>query len=175
MKKLFFLLVFNISFAQATNFITIAVLDFKNLSKNSGYDFLEKTIAESFITTLKKSEKFKLAERQRLIDLIDEKKLVLSGLIEKDVEETKKIGKLISADAIIFGSFSSIDGNIEINARLVNVDSGEIIMAEKITEKMGDKLFYKIFLNKFFFDLILEKPNGKNFLKRIYNLLLIFC
>ncbi|MEJ5284716.1 MAG: FlgO family outer membrane protein [Brevinematales bacterium] len=144
MKKLFFLLVFNLSFAQTTNFITIAVLDFKNLSKNPGYDFLEKTIAESFITTLKKSEKFKLAERQRLIDLIDEKKLVLSGLIEKDVEETKKIGKLISADAIIFGSFSSIDGNIEINARLVSVDSGEIIMAEKITEKMGDKLFYKI-------------------------------
>jgi TolB-like protein len=129
---------------ETTNQSTLAVLDFINISKNKGYDFLEKTIAESVMTSLQKCGKFNLVERQRLSDLIEEKKLVLSGLVEEDVSKGKKIGVLLKADNLVMGSFSSIDDRIEINARLVRSDTGEVLLAEKITEKMGNQLFAKI-------------------------------
>jgi TolB-like protein len=123
---------------------TIAVPDFKNLSGNKGYDFLEKTLAESLLTSLQKSGSLNLVERQRLMNLIDEKKLVLTGLFDQDLNAGKKIGSLLKADHLILGSFSSIDDRIEVNARLVNIETGEILMAEKISEKMGDRLFARI-------------------------------
>lgn len=152
MKKFTFILLFllfasvlysAVSASSQTN-RTIAVLDFKNLSKNAGYDFLGKTISESLITSLQKSGKINLVERERLKNLIDEKKLVLTGLVDQDISAGKKIGTLLQADHLILGSYSSIDDRIEVNARLVNVQTGEILMAEKITEKMGDKLFSRI-------------------------------
>ncbi len=127
-----------------TNRISVAVLDFKNLTKNKGYDFLEKTISDSLITTLQKSGNFNLIERQRLAALIDEKKLSLTGLLDQDTAAGKKIGTLLKADNLILGSFSAIGDRIEVNARLVSVDTGEILSAEKISEKMGDKLFTRI-------------------------------
>lgn len=149
MKKCSLILLFSLFSAvlfPATNTtnMTIAVLDFKNLTKNKGYDFLGKTISESLITSLQKSGKFNLVERERLLNLIDEKKLVLTGLVDQDINAGKKIGTLLQADNLILGSYSSIDDRIEVNARLVNVATGEILMAEKITEKMGDKLFARI-------------------------------
>jgi TolB-like protein len=142
---LFLLLLFPFYlFGEVTNTMAIAVLDFKNLSPNKGYDFLEKTIAESFTTTLQKSGRFKLAERQRLQDIMEEKKLALSGLVDNDIDNGRKIAALISADSLILGSYSSIDDRIEVNVRLVKADSGEILMADKISEKMGDKLFLRI-------------------------------
>ncbi len=143
----FFLSVFFISAANAdppANKITIAVPDFKNISKNRGYDFLEKTVAESLTTSLQKSGKFNIVERQYLMTIMDEKKLALSGLADVDINGGKKIGQLVRAEELILGSISSAGDKVEINARLVNVDTGEVILAEKITENMGDKLFDRI-------------------------------
>ncbi len=130
--------------AAATNKISIAIPDFKNISKNPGYDFLEKTIAESLTTSLQKSGKFNIVERQRLLDIMEEKKLSLSGLVEEDLNDSKTIGLLTKADNLILGSFSALNNKIEVNARLVRIDTGEVIMAEKIVEDVGDKLFARI-------------------------------
>lgn len=58
-----FVLSAGLSFSQVTNKITIAIPDFKNISGNKGYDFLEKTVAESLTTSLQKSGKFNIVER----------------------------------------------------------------------------------------------------------------
>ncbi len=129
--------------AGDTNKLTLAVMDFRNLSKNKGYDFLEKTISESLITSFERSKHFNIVERQQISALIDEKKLILSGLAEDDAQG-KQIGVLLKADNLVLGSFSTIEGKIEINARLVNIDTGEVLMTEKVVEEMGDKLFARI-------------------------------
>ncbi len=127
-----------------TNKMTIAIPDFKNISGNKGYDFLEKTVAESLTTSLQKSGRFNIVERQRLLEIMEEKKLVLSGMADEDINGEKKIGILTSADHLILGSISSAGNKVEINARLVLVDTGEVLLAEKITEDMGDKLFSRL-------------------------------
>jgi TolB-like protein len=135
---------FSAQSSLSTNRITIAIPDFKNISGNRGYDFLEKTVAESLTTSLQKSGKFNIVERQRLLEIMEEKKLVLSGLADQDISGEEKIGALASADHLILGSISSAGSRVEINARLVRVDTGEVLLAEKITEDMGDKLFTRI-------------------------------
>lgn len=139
-----FLLTLPALYSSGSDKPVIAVVDFKNISKNKGYDFLEKTVAESLTTSLQKTGKFNIVERQRLMTLMDEKKLELSGLMDTDINQSKKLGLLTEADSLVLGSIASIDDKVEINARVVKVDTGEILLAEKITEKMGEQLFNRL-------------------------------
>jgi hypothetical protein len=66
-----------------------------------------------------------------------------------DQETAVQVGKLIGVHTILIGSFTKIGGKIRLDTRLVRIETGELIKADKITKKADD-----------FFELIDEAAVG---------------
>jgi curli biogenesis system outer membrane secretion channel CsgG len=91
-------------------------------------------VSERLTTELVRIKKFRVAERREIEKVFDELKLQGSGAIGTD--SVKSIGKMVGADWLILGTLTELSGaRIEINARLVGVESGEIINAAGVKVK----------------------------------------
>ena len=110
---------------------TIAVSYFDNTSAIKEFNPLSKGLADMLITDLSNQDEFHIVEREKLENLLKEIELGDSGFINK--ETAQKLGKGLGATYMLTGSFLIIDEIMRIDARLVSVGSGEIIMAEEIT------------------------------------------
>ena len=85
-------------------------------------------LSERITTELVKKNRLKVVERKAIEKMFEELKLQRSGAIDQD--SAKKLGKMLGADCVVLGSLSELAGNmIELNARLVDVESGRIISA----------------------------------------------
>jgi len=85
-------------------------------------------VSERLTTELVSMKKFRVAERREIEKVFDELKLQGSGAMGTD--PVKDVGKMVGADWLILGTLTELSGGrIEINARLVGVESGEIISA----------------------------------------------
>jgi len=125
-----------ITVVDFTNIVTIGVIDFINLNKDPQLDYLVKGIPETIITYLSKKEKGGQIVRQTRLDVpLRRLKLGIDGII--DEQTAVKIGKTTGAMAIIVGSFKIFRGNVRINIRLVDVQTGEIITAEQVQGPLG--------------------------------------
>jgi TolB-like protein len=116
----------------------IAVTDFNYLDERVSGD--GNIVSERVTTELVELKKFKVTERKEIEKVFVELKLQRSGAI--DVDSVKSIGKMLGADWIILGTLAELPGRqIEVNARLVGVESGEIINAysAQIKKDWSDK------------------------------------
>lgn len=111
----------------------IAVSDFAGQPPEIGQE-----IAETLITDLAKSNRLNLVERAQLGQALRELRLQTTGLIEP--AQAKRVGKLIGADAIVVGSFYTRDGQIVINARVVDVRTGQVMkgQAENVQGRLSN-------------------------------------
>lgn len=131
------------SFSQ-TETMNIAVLNFENTTKETKYDYLSRSIAESLSTLLIKYSKNKITvvERMQIEKALKETGFQLSGYT--DLKNAVEVGKLTNATHILIGSYTVIDSVIQINARLISVETGEAIAAESVTGKGGKESFNQI-------------------------------
>jgi curli biogenesis system outer membrane secretion channel CsgG len=91
-------------------------------------------VSERLTTELVRLEKFRVAERREIQKVLGELKLQSSGATGSD--PIKDLGKVLGADWLILGTLTELEGGrIEINARLVGVESGEILGAAGIKVK----------------------------------------
>ncbi len=128
--------------------LKIAVVDFTNQSGEPAYDGMMAGLTADFLDDLQKTGSFRLIERKQMEAVLAELKLNMSGLIEP--ENAKQIGKQLGVDAFVFGSLSSVkysrnkqtilimrsEGqrtDVTADARIVNVETGEIIASSKAT------------------------------------------
>ncbi|MBD3243652.1 MAG: hypothetical protein GF331_23885 [Chitinivibrionales bacterium] len=82
--------------------------------------------AERVTSELKKNRnQIRLFERSRLEVILRENALTLSGLV--NAETAARIGELAPVDYILTGSYTRLSGAVSINARLLDVVSGEIV------------------------------------------------
>ena len=90
--------------------ITLAVLYFENNSvvDKDKMEPLSKGIADMLITELTNIKAFKVVERERLNDVIDELKLQQTGVFDQSTAQ--KIGKLLGAQTLLLGSFMNFFG-----------------------------------------------------------------
>ena len=104
--------------------VTISILPFhtnKKLSKQrTGY-----ALAELLTHSFRKYPNFKIVERIELNRIFDELKLNMSGIA--DPETAVKIGQLSGAKLEVFGSLEKIGSKYNINARMVETETGDII------------------------------------------------
>lgn len=114
---------------------TIAVVDFSLIGIDS--KTLDKFAMEDMITKLVQSGQYLVVERSKLNAILEEHKLVDSGLL--DESSSKRLGKLLSADIILTGTFSKRGANWVVNLRLVDVKTGVILAA--ITQNISGKEF----------------------------------
>jgi TolB-like protein len=101
---------------------TIAVVEFADLEghvTNFG-----RFLAEELITRLQDSGKFTVIERRLLDKIVSEQKLELTGIV--DPASAKKLGKLLGVDAIVTGSVSDLGKTLQVNARLISTETGQL-------------------------------------------------
>jgi TolB-like protein len=123
--------------AQKDGMPTVAILSFNNGSFGKDakdYDGLSKGIPDFLITDMSANPNIRVIERDQVQKLVDEQKLVTNGQVDR--ETAIKVGKLLGAQHMIFGVFMTDPrGNFRIDARAVNVETGEIEHVERVDDK----------------------------------------
>ncbi|MDY6905403.1 MAG: CsgG/HfaB family protein [Thermodesulfobacteriota bacterium] len=121
---------------------TMAILPFENNSITDAqkYNPLCNGLSVMLMTELSNisTEAFKLIEREKIRALLDEIALGQTGTI--DPSTAARIGKLLGAQSIGFGAFMVLGKQVRIDLRIIQVETGELIMAESITGDTEDFL-----------------------------------
>ncbi len=111
--------------------ISIAVIEFKTLNKEAQKISLGNLVSETFTSSLVNSSAFKIIERDQLDKVIKEMEMNQTGFIE--TTDAVEIGKMLHADAIITGSVALLANEIQLNARIIDIESAYVISAETKT------------------------------------------
>jgi len=113
----------------------LAINDLTIHSDNTKYTYIGKGIAEMIAVELRKSPGIQLIEREKRTQIVEEMSFSLSGLT--DSEQQLEIGKMLSARYVIFGDIIDMDREMLISLRMIEVETGEIVWNEKLTEKLS--------------------------------------
>ncbi|WP_061286621.1 FlgO family outer membrane protein [Leptospira interrogans] len=108
--------------------LKIAVFDFEGIKGER--TVLGKRLPESLITHLT-SNKLQILERRSLDSVLKEISFQNSGLTDGTDLRTR-LGKLLGADAILIGTIKNDKEEILINSRIINIETGTVISAEKV-------------------------------------------
>lgn len=116
---------------------TLAIMDFTNSSvdDHERFDPLNKGFASMMSHYLQGATDLKIVERERIQWLLNELELQREGGTV-DPSTAVRTGKLLGAQSVVFGAYSVHGDRLWISARLVKVETGEILLAEQI---FGDK------------------------------------
>jgi TolB-like protein len=131
------------AFAEApqSGVTTLAIMDFDNNSIGDGadkYAALGRGLSQMLITDLVAVPGLRLVEREKVRYVLDELNLAKSGAV--DPQTAAKVGKLLGAQALLFGGAMVNDGDLRVSWRLVKVETGEILKAGN-TDGEAKKLF----------------------------------
>lgn len=108
----------------------VAVLDFQLQGDGFETEDMGRIVAEWFVTALVRTGRFDVVERALLEKIIGEHKLSLSGVI--DEQTASEMGKLLGVKVIISGSVLKLHNVLEVNSRIIDVETGSIIAAENV-------------------------------------------
>ncbi|MBT8373666.1 MAG: CsgG/HfaB family protein, partial [Deltaproteobacteria bacterium] len=107
----------------------IAVMEFKSLNPGAKTTNLGSMISEMFTTEVVNNNSFKIVEREQLNKILGELKIGQSGVL--DTTDAQKLGKILGARAIITGSVMKMGDNLRIDSRIIEVETGIIVSAER--------------------------------------------
>jgi tetratricopeptide (TPR) repeat protein len=80
------------------------------------------------ISELAQNPSVRVVEREDVQRLLDEQNLGTSGRV--DPQTAAKVGKLVGARYVVLGTFLDFYGDFRVDARLVNVETSEIVKVE---------------------------------------------
>ena len=129
----------------------VAILYFDNTSGEVKLNKLKKGLAGMLISDLSNVYMLNVVERDRLESIISEQEL--SNSKEFDSSTAAKLGKLLGAEIILTGSYFEMFGAFRIDARFINVETGEILKSEGVDGtsknffKLQKQLVWKIIRN----------------------------
>jgi len=125
---------------------TLAVMDFTNnsITRREDYEGLSKGLPSIMINNLTGGTDLQVIERERIEWLLKELKLQKqSGKVDQST--AVRTGKLLGANAVVFGSFITTQDKMNISARVVKVETGEVMFGDQVQGSPDE-----------FFDLIKE-------------------
>ena len=118
--------------------VRLAVMTFISTNVSSKNEF-GIYFTESLTTALAgQSRKIKIFERKRLDVIMQENALNLSGLI--DEKQALKLGELAPLDFIFSGTYTKLANTIDVNGRLIDVVTGEILTSYSGSIKVTSEL-----------------------------------
>ena len=127
--------------------ITIAVFDFEN----NGLETNEvRQLSTRLENELVKLGDFKVVERTKIDEVLKEQKLQFSGCVEECLVDA---GEILGANQIILGSIGKIGGLYTLSAKLVDVESGELLMASDFDAENGLRELLQIGLKEVAYEL----------------------
>lgn len=131
------LLVPGFAFAQDTR-PGVAILPFGNGGSygqdKEDFEALTGGLQQLLMVELALNSNLRLVERDRLNSLLAEQDLGVDGRVDEGT--AAKVGKLIGAKFVVIGSFIDWYGDMTLQARVVNSETGELV---KATRARGDR------------------------------------
>jgi TolB-like protein len=115
---------------QVGSRLSIAVLPFTVTGK---YEDMASSFTDKMITQLVDLHRFRVIERNALENVMKEQSFGMSGMV--DDKTAVKAGKLVGADVIVLGSVVVKQGYGKVYARLINTETGELIVAKETNSK----------------------------------------
>lgn len=115
---------------------TVAVLYFDYDGKDPDLAMLKKGLAQMVISDLSGVQQVRIVERDRLQALIAELKLQRTSRFDK--KTAARLGRLLGARFLVLGAYFQMMGTLRIDARVVAVESGEIIKSVGVNGKQDD-------------------------------------
>ena len=113
---------------------TLAVMDFTNNSvdQRERFDGLSKGLPSMMINYVNNGVDLKVIERERIQWLLDELELQRQEDVV-DQSTAVRTGELLGANAVVFGSYIILNDQMRISARVVKVETGEVLLGEEVT------------------------------------------
>lgn len=111
----------------------LAIIGFQNKTGDAELDWLETGLPEILLTDLAQNQSLPIISQQRIVDCFEADKK-LSHTYDESVAAANGLG----ATRILSGAFYKLGDKIRIDARLEDVATGNIVMAEKV---LGDDPF----------------------------------
>ncbi|MBC7186750.1 MAG: hypothetical protein H5U38_06915 [Calditrichaeota bacterium] len=133
--RLFQLLALTSAFAvglsqtSAQTAVTVAVLEFQNVSGIKDWDRLCALVPEMLKTELSRSPYLQVLERSTLDGVMQELALAQSGLLNE--EQALAVGQMAGARYVIQGAIGRSAGALRLDAHIVEVSSGRVL-GEKV-------------------------------------------
>lgn len=114
--------------------VTVAVLDFepKNITAESAEAATDLLRTELFNTGC-----FKVVERQRIQKILEEQRFQSTGVT--DTDQAAEIGRLLNVKKIMIGTVTLLGGTHILNTRIVDVQSGQVELAEAVESRGGEE------------------------------------
>lgn len=131
-----------------------AVSPFENLSADNELNYIGFQISEYLSTAMASIEGVTMVERGMLEKIVKEQSLQLSGLTKDST--AIEVGNLLNARRIITGSYSVSGTTIDINGRIIDVESGKVLNAARVSGYFSDNLSPVLY--DFFFALLDQQP-----------------
>ncbi len=118
----------------------MAILPFENggsFGKNAEeYAALSRGIPAILLSTLSQSTTMRLVDRERVQHLVDEQDLGAAGRV--DAATAARVGQLVGARYMIAGTFIDLYGEFRIDARVIDVETGEILRTVRSNPEIKD-------------------------------------
>lgn len=122
---------------KQSGLLTIAVFDIENLSPDDSIgDDLGVLLSSEIVGRLSAKPGVQIIERQKLLSVLQELKLGSSELADESVR--LKVGKMLGAKRMVFGSYLIAGGSMRLDLRLVDVETGRILKTAKETVVGGE-------------------------------------
>jgi serine/threonine protein kinase/tetratricopeptide (TPR) repeat protein len=127
---------------------SVAVMTFSNITKEPEDEWIGSGIAETVTSDLKKVHGLSVIGRERTFDVL--KELTTGSLADFDETVAIDVGRRLGSSWILGGGYQRIGEMIRITARLVEVNTGEIVRTVKIDGKISeifdlqDKIVYEL-------------------------------
>lgn len=120
---------------------TVAVLYFDNNSIGrdaADYAGMGKGVADLLITDLSAAANVRVVERERIEALLQEQNLAKQGQI--DPATAVRLGRILGARHMISGGFMSTGDRMVLTARAFDVETGQIVNTQKVSQAGDDVL-----------------------------------
>jgi len=111
---------------QVGSRLAIAVLPFE---ANENAANLQESVTDKMITQLVNLRRFRVIERGAIESVMKEQAFNLSGMVDED--SALEVGKIVGADVIVIGRINIEVGFGKVNARGIDIETGETIVAKE--------------------------------------------
>jgi len=122
--------------------IIVGVLYFERNSNNEALEPYRTGLTDMFITKLQNMPELRVVEREKLDKIMGEFELSEMGAI--DPETAQKIGRLLGAQALYYGSFTAMGNQICLNGHFTRVETGEFLFSSDNLCELSDKNLFKM-------------------------------
>lgn len=118
--------------------IVIGIIPFFSSGQSAESQGLGETFAAMLTTYFTSNKWLKVAEREEIKNILKELKIGYTGLIVPST--AKKAGKMLGVDYFITGNITQLNDKIEMDMKIISVETGEIIFSDYDSIRDVEKL-----------------------------------